>query len=81
MDFICWRLYVENKTKEYPLKIEIPENKNQQRIQCFDLDGNFIKEYLSIASAARDLSLHTSQISDCCRGKCKKIKKYIFKYK
>ena len=72
-----WRLKQEN----YPLKIEIPKNGNQRIIQCFDLNGNFIAEYLSIASAGRDLSLHTSQISDCCRGKCKKVKNYIFKYK
>lgn len=38
----------------------------------FDLDGNFIKEYISATEAGKQLSLDPSSISKVCRGKLNK---------
>lgn len=50
-------------------------------VLCFDLDMNFIKEYPSITSACEDLGLLSSAIVTCCKGRQKRVKNYIFKYK
>lgn len=50
-------------------------------ILCFDSKGNFIKEFDSIAKAAEELNVWGSTITECCKGKIKQTKGYIFKYK
>lgn len=51
----------------------------------FDLDGNYIAEYCSCGEAKRvvfpDMKNGTGHISECCRGKLKHYKGYIWKYK
>ena len=47
----------------------------------YDLDGNFIKEWGSIADAAREVGTYTSKISNCCKGRRKETNGYIWKYK
>lgn len=46
----------------------------------YDLEGNFIKEWSSITEAGRN-GYNLGNISSCCRGKIKKHKGYIWKYK
>lgn len=50
-------------------------------ILCFDIEGNFIKEFDSIAKASKELNVWDSTISECCKGKIKQTKGYIFKHK
>ena len=47
----------------------------------YDLDGNFVKEWNRIKEAADFYNCDSSGISACCRGKCKTIKNFIWKYK
>lgn len=50
-------------------------------VKCYDLNGNFIKEYLSIGEAGRSLNKkHYSAISAVCKGKRKTAFGYIWKY-
>ena len=49
------------------------------KVLQYDLQGNFIKEWDSIADAHR--ALRASHITDCCKGKRNYSKGYIWKYK
>jgi group I intron endonuclease len=53
----------------------------QKKIIQTDLEDNFIKEWDSLISAAKELSLSSGSICDCCKGKLKRVSKYKFKYK
>lgn len=51
-------------------------------VLCFDKDNQLIKEYDSINEAAKELGLvNGSSIIQCCKGKQKTAKGYIWKYK
>ena len=66
---------------------EVAADKLSQVINQYDLDGNFIKSFPSIAQAARDLGKVTltsrgaiNHISEVCKGKRKTAYGYIWKY-
>lgn len=72
-----WRFKKDGAPKE----INAHTDNNKRKILCYTLDGNFVKEYDSLISAERELGIHYQSISDCCRGRVKKVKDFIFKYK
>lgn len=47
-------------------------------IECYDAEGNLVKEYNSIADAERDGFRH---VSDVLNGRRKSVRKHYFKYK
>lgn len=47
----------------------------------FTLDGQFVKEWPSVRQAEREGGFNQSHITDCCRGKIKTHKNFIWKYK
>ena len=56
--------------------------KNQCRsVKQYDINGNFIKEWKSIAEASMTLHIPSPNIINCCKGKCKIIGGYIWRYK
>lgn len=57
--------------------------KMAKKILKFDTKGNLLKEYDKITDAYTELnvSLNSSGISSCCKGKMKTFKGYIWKYK
>ena len=69
----------------YGTRIErvIKNNKSRKEILQYDLDGNFIKEFISIAEAARSVKTSAGNIISCCKGNSKynKVKGYIWRYK
>ncbi len=46
----------------------------------YDLNGKFMKLWLSISDASRELKISTSSISQCASGRHKKSRKYIWRY-
>ena len=50
------------------------------KVSQYSLDGRFIKTWDRMADVAKFLDCHHSQVSDCCRGKQKTCKGYIWKY-
>lgn len=54
---------------------------NKKPIIQMDLEGNFIKEWDSGISAAKELNLSSGAICECCKGKSKRVSKFKFKYK
>ena len=58
-------------------------NKSRKEVLQFDLNGNFIKEFISVSAAARSVNTSAGNIVSCCKGnpKYNKVKGYIWKYK
>lgn len=64
-------LTVIKKGKDSPYSVPVTE---------YDMNGNFVKSWGSIADASRELKIVTSNISQVCKGRYKQIKNRIFKY-
>lgn len=56
-------------------------NANKRSVLQFSLDDVFIKEWVTIAEAVRELKLEQAGISRCCQGKQKQTCGFKFKYK
>ena len=58
-------------------------NKQSRSVLQFSKDGNFIKEFYSIAQASRELNINPKNIIYCCqeKPKYKTAKGFIWKYK
>ena len=57
------------------------DNKSSVSVKQYDLNGNFIKEWDSIADITRQLGISHSLITNTCQGKQKTSHGYIWKYK
>ena len=73
----CTALY--NNT--YGNRIKKVISKTGKKVCQYDLNGDFINEYPSLAEASRSTKTHLTSISNCCRGIYKKAAGYIWKYK
>jgi hypothetical protein len=56
------------------------DNNKSKSINVFTIDGDFVKKYESGNLASIDLNCCQSKISQCCLGKIKSHKGYIFKF-
>lgn len=65
----------------YGTRVQRIAEKNNKPILQFDLDGNFIKEYESITQASKELNNSLNNISQCCLGRSRTSKGYIFRFK
>ena len=66
-------------TEDYPNKIKPYKNLKHVKIDCFDLNGNFIATFDRIKRAADILNLDKTLISRCVNGKVKRVGNYTFK--
>jgi len=78
IQLMTWR---ENNEKIHRDKTEGRNNKQSRAVLQYDLDGNFIKEYYSIAQAVRETQTHQSLLLSVCMGKRKTTNKSIWAYK
>lgn len=53
---------------------------NTTKVSVFDLQGNFIKSFNSIAECCRDLKLKTSSVENVLSGYCKRLFNYQITY-
>lgn len=51
-----------------------------KQVNQYDLDGKYIMSYPSAGTAGRAIHGKSSHISECCRGKIKTYKGYIWRY-
>lgn len=56
------------------------DNAVSKKIVQYDMRGNFIKVWDSIADAERELKIARGNIAKCCKGKWKTIAGYIWRY-
>ena len=54
---------------------------NNKPVLQYDIDGNFIKEWISCREAYRQLGIHYGSISVCCLNKTKTAGGFVWKYK
>lgn len=66
---------------EFNQKFFGPKKYNTKPVLMYNLSGNFIREYTSIAEAGRDLHISTSHIPSVCRGVREQAGGYKWKYK
>ncbi|WHM52915.1 putative HNH homing endonuclease [Sulfitobacter phage vB_SupP_AX] len=52
----------------------------QRRVQCWDLEGNFVAEYPSIIEAARSIGSYPANIEQAASGKRKTHRKMSWNY-
>ena len=51
------------------------------KVNQYDKNGKFINQYESTGAAARALGAHSgSHIGECCRGKIKTYKGFVWRY-
>lgn len=69
--------------KDDPQKLPVKEVEvgKQKIILQYDLDGNFIKEWDSMADIRRELNLHVGHIPDVCKGRRSQAFGFVWKYK
>ena len=72
-----WR-YVDDPNN---LPIGQIETRKRKIILQYDLDGNFIKEWPSMAEIKRKLGFHPGHIPDVCKGKRNQAFGFVWKYK
>ena len=53
---------------------------NAKKVRQFDLNGNLIKEWNSATEACKELGVNKAALSECCQGKRKQTKGYIWKF-
>ena len=71
-----------SKKKEEAVAKNVPKawKKNRKKINQYDLNGNFIKQWDSITSASIFFKTPISNISCSCRDKQKTAKGYLWRY-
>lgn len=52
-----------------------------KQVLMYDLNMNFIEEFISVKDASSKTNINESLISKCCRGEIKNPTRYFFKYK
>ena len=56
------------------------DNPSSKKILQYDLEGNFIKEWVGIAETSRTLGISSSNITNVCRGKYSTCGKFVWRY-
>jgi hypothetical protein len=78
--FTCYGYQWLYKTKD-PILLQIdPYINSVKKIVCkYDLNGNFIKNYLSITEASKDTNIGDSAISSSCKNKNRQAGNYLWR--
>lgn len=66
------------KGEQKPSAYITPNPNHITKVYQFDLDGNFIKEYISLTEASRQTKTSRTSISGCIAGYYKKANNYIW---
>lgn len=65
----------------YGTRIERVALKKKKTVLQYTLDGAFVREWASAKQAEREDGFDSTSICSCCKGKLKKHKDFIWKYK
>jgi len=69
-----------NRNKKMIENLSGKNNKKSKKIEQYDLQGNFIKDWIGIRDVARKTNIKHQNISACCVGKQKTAGGYIWRY-
>lgn len=68
------------KSEDYANAHKGENNGRSQRVKQYDLDGNFIKEYETIAQACKETGVSQPKVTLVCKGRRKTTGGFIWKY-
>ncbi len=81
-DWDSWLESIKNRKIDYSKFLNNVHEKNKKPVLQFDLNDNFVQEFDSASSAAKSLGYNNGgNITNCCKGRCKSILGYKWKYK
>ena len=72
--------YYWSLDKEASFKIFIPSTGTKKQVGKFSLEDEFLERYQSISDAARKNEINRTHIGECCNGKIKTYKGFIWKF-
>lgn len=80
--------YIKNNLRQYKIselhreKINVSNRKKRGKVVLqYTKEGVFIREHLSAGLAAKFINTGKGNVINCCNGKLKTVKGYVFKYK
>lgn len=79
-DDVKKKLSESHKGKYSPLTIEKARIHNSKKVNCYSLDGVFIKSYFNQVEAGKEVNVSPSCIGQCCLGKLKTCKNLLWRY-
>jgi len=79
-DNIQLMTWQENKDKYDSDRISGVDKKQNKQVIQYSIDGNLLKSYHSLSNASIDTKISESCISNCCNGKIKTARGFIWKY-
>lgn len=81
VDNLEWCTASYNNSYGTRLQRVAQNNKLKKTVLKYDLEGNFIKKYVSLSEAKRENNIKSvSSIKSCCNKKTKKCKGYIYRF-
>lgn len=76
--FILKSDYNEEYVKK---RVEMYRKTFPKLVVQYTLDGEFVKEWVSMNEIQRQLGFNQGSISNCCNGRCKSVYGFLWKYK
>ena len=80
LEFCTYEYNSNFGTRNERIAAKNTNGKLSKTVLQYDLEGNFIREWESTAECGRN-GFNRRHITECCRGKRKTHKKYIWRYK
>ena len=78
---ICTDCKIEKSLSDFYTHQNTKDGYRGKHILQYDSQGNFIKEWESVVSAANSLKIKSAEISRVLVGRRKTCRKFIWKYK
>ena len=79
-----WNTVAENNKHKFDVlgKYRTKESYDCMRVEifCYNTNGLFICKFKSVTEAAINMNLSFGNISNCCRGRLKNYRGYVFSY-
>ena len=73
-------IWVYDKDVDKVKERTLDAHPNSKKIGQYDLDGNLIKVWNSATDAYKALGVNQGSLSDCCHGRRKKAKGFVWKF-
>ena len=80
VDNLEWATYQENHIHALNTGLKSRINSSNKRVKQYDLEMNFIKEYVSLCEAERQTNAKRPNIVKCCEGVYKSSGGYVWRY-
>lgn len=84
MQIVTWKInrekFYNEEMNKYSKNCEQMVKHTRKKVNKYNLDGDFIKEYRSISEASRENNISVACICECCQGKRKTAGRFRWTY-